>query len=99
MTHQGLRARYPGPGLEPTDCPGEVDLVRDYPDSAVQVYRCRDCAHSISLSVAHGRIDNDYLHPLWPVAELAESLHVARVAESGRAGAPGAPSTDGDRAK
>jgi hypothetical protein len=92
MSHAEFRVAFPAAQpLEPTDCDGALDLVREYRDSEIEIYRCRDCAHSISLDRATGRVLNDYLNPLWdPVEDLAEHFRAPDVAGPGRVGPGGA---------
>lgn len=72
MTHAELRASDPArSGLEPTSCPGEVEVVADLVDQAagwcpgVLIYRCEACGHVIPVEAATGRVRNDY-SPRWP---------------------------------
>ena len=66
MTHAELRATYPGPGLEPTHCPGELHLAESdrLADEAtghvVEVWRCRDCGARVVFDTADRLVRNDY---------------------------------------
>jgi hypothetical protein len=77
VRHGVLRAAFPGPGLGPTDCPGELSPVpfaglrrpwmTDLVDGhRVIVYRCTLCGHTIALDVTDGRVRNDYPDPRRP---------------------------------
>lgn len=63
MTHGEYRRAHPGPGLDPTDCPGELEPVPTDPELRIELHRCRLCGRTISRSTESGRIVNDYEDP------------------------------------
>lgn len=82
MTHAELRRRPGPPGLAPSDCPGEAQLLEGLTDPAetghpiVDIYRCSGCGHTIAVNHADGRIRNDYADPREWIRELL--AHLAR---------------------
>jgi hypothetical protein len=78
MTHAEFRSKYPGPGLEPSDCPGELagPSVFDQPpgEPEIHVYRCTLCGRGMSLHTGRNVCLNEYEDPRPALRAMLEGL-------------------------